>query len=909
MKTIHSLSSLLLAVVMAAPIWAQSVWTVPGVANAGGVNNTRFVSDLTISNPGAAGTQAAISFLPSPGPNTKSITLSGGETVVYRNVLDSLFGTTGAGALSISSAQPLLIRARTYNTAPSGTFGLALPVYEADRLLAAGEIGDSLWVSQDASPSSGYRTNIAVVFPDETGGTATVTVYDADGNEKGNKDFALDAAGFQQVSVGGFAGAVAVGRARLHVTRGRAAGYSVVVDNVTGDSSLFTFEDLPGGRQDVLVSGVARANGKFGTFFRTDGRFYNPTDTDATVRVAFHASGNSNPTPATATFTLPAGKVRDVVDVLDALLGLPVGSAGALRFQSDWPVAILCRTSNVDPTGARPGTFGSQQKPVPLLTFLTSADAGAAITGIRQDASYRTNIGFAAGEDGARYTLTLTKAAGGVVATTSASLGSFGWAQPGMQALFPSVTIPGDATLLVRVTEGSLDVFDSSNDNLSGDPVVTPAAALPATIPSSATIGPQGGSIRSSDGRLTLKIPAGALSQPTPFSLQETTNDAPQGTGPGYQLSPSGVTFARSALLTLAYTRADTQNSSSEALTIASRAGADWYVLGDGTVDPVRHSLTVPLPSMSPTFGPSSQARRPFADGNAELAVVRSWELRPAGKWAVPTRGRLSLSVYAVGPPSSRSVLDFVTGKLSTSPLEVEAIWFVNGWRNGNSLDGVILYDGAGGTLSVKYLAPDCPPRGNDNPVAIWAYVANNGGFFKQWYQATGVAQVRVLYRSYKFTATQELDIKCPLAPASDHATFEASFVLNLDDNLTIKDVVLNAPTQKYAGDPVACPSDPPIRNPRRKPSAGLTVNFTSGTYDAEKEAFELNLGFTVTAIIGYNYEEFDGSKWVSKEWPAVSVPVPSQTLPDLMDGFHVASSGLTGGLSLNLKHDEPGCP
>jgi len=89
---------------------------------------------------------------------------------------------------------------------------------------------------------------------------------------------------------------------------------------------------------------------------------------------------------------IPAGKVIEVVDVLDVLLGLPVGSTGALRFRSDWPVAILCRTSNVDPTGVKPGTFGSQQTPVPLLSFLTSADGGAAATGIRQNAAFRTNV-------------------------------------------------------------------------------------------------------------------------------------------------------------------------------------------------------------------------------------------------------------------------------------------------------------------------------------------------------------------------------------------------------------------------------------------------------------------------------------------------------------------------------------
>ena len=240
-----------------AELLADSAWTIPGIVSAAGLNNTRFVSDFTVTNPGTAPAQVTISFFPSSPANPKNVTLNPGETVVYRNIVESLFGTAGAGALSVSSVQQLLLRARTYNTASSGTYGVALPVYTDDRLLATGETGDSLWVSQDASGSSGYRTNIAVVFPDDTGGEATVKVYDADGNERGQKDYALDTAGLQQFSVGSFAGAVSVARARVQVIRGRAAGYSVVVDNVTGDSSLFAFEDLPGGWQDILINGVA----------------------------------------------------------------------------------------------------------------------------------------------------------------------------------------------------------------------------------------------------------------------------------------------------------------------------------------------------------------------------------------------------------------------------------------------------------------------------------------------------------------------------------------------------------------------------------------------------------------------------------------------------------------------------
>ena len=175
------------------------VWTIPGTVNAGGLNNTRFVSDLAVTNPGSVPVQATISFLPADGTTPEQVTLNAGQTVVYRNILDSLWGAQGAGATQVASDSPLLIRARTYNTAASGTFGVALPVFANDRLLSAGDMAHSLWISQSADGTAGYRTNVAVVFPDLGGGSATVTVYDAEGNEVGSQDFDMDSRGIPAV--------------------------------------------------------------------------------------------------------------------------------------------------------------------------------------------------------------------------------------------------------------------------------------------------------------------------------------------------------------------------------------------------------------------------------------------------------------------------------------------------------------------------------------------------------------------------------------------------------------------------------------------------------------------------------------------------------------------------------------
>ncbi len=846
--------------------------------NASGLNGTKFVSDLTLTNPGTAPATVVVSFLPAGSSTPHTLSLAAGQTLVSRNVLDGMFGTSGAGALSISSDQPVLVRAKTYNASQNGTYGVALPVFADDRLLSPGETGDALWISQDASGSLGYRTNIALVFPDATGGTAAVTIYDAEGNERGHQDFSLDAPGLQQFSVGSFAGAVAVGRAQVAVTRGRAAGYAVVVDNVTGDSSLFSFEDLPAGRQDALVNGVARANGRNGAFFRTDGRFYNPTDTEATVTVSLHASGNANPSPASASFTLGAGKIRDVVDVLDALLGLPVGSAGALRFQSDWPVAILCRTSNVDPSGARLGTFGSQQKPVPLLSFVTSADAGAAITGLRQDAAFRTNVGFAAGADGARYSLTLSSASGASIATTTASLGAWGWTQPGIQDLFPTVTIPLDATLHVKVSEGSLDVFDSSIDNLSGDPVVTPIAPLPVAIPSSATIGPAGGSIQSDDGRLTLRVPAGALSSAVSLSfVTEASNDAPQGTGPSYVLSPGDLAFARPLTLALHYGSDELRGSGAGKLGIAFQDGSTWYVVTGGSIDAAARTLTVPADW---TTAAAATARSTLlGPRRGELprrwAGFRSVEIFPK-RAAVLTQGSLELVALDVGNSSAERTWVEGAPPSGVSPLSPadpnRAIytWKLNGESEhiAGPEHGTLVSYGNNAT----YWAPRCTP--NRNPVTVSVRLLARNSPPTMRYSTTLWCDVRVLPRDWEFTATLTASFRCPAAFASDFVGYEVETTFSLDDMLKVTNVVQKEP-RLVAFDPEAC--DAANRDLNRKVTQLLEARLQGGSFNAMRDKFDLGVEQVFPGSPGYHYTYVapDGTQFPDYEPEGPAIPMP----------------------------------
>lgn len=686
-----------------------NVYAIPGIVAVDGKNGTRFISDVAATNPGTAPAFVAVSLVPSGGLPTQMLSLDPGQTLVWRDVLLQLWDASSfSGALSIVSDEKLILRARTYNTASSGTFGVALPVYGAGDYLSPGQKAHALWVSQSPDPNAGHRTNVAVFFPDAGGGSATVRISDGDGILIGQRDYALDAAGFQQLSVSTYSSPAVVARAEIEVTSGHAAGYSVVVDNVTGDSSLFPFEPLPAGIQDVLVSGVARIDGKLGTFFRTDGRFYNPGTVDAAVTVAFHANQNANPSPATGSITVPAGKILDMTDVLGTLLGLPKGSAGAVRFQSDEPVGILCRTSNVDPTGVKPGTFGAQQKPVPLLSFLSSADAGALVTGIRQNGAYRTNVGFAAGAEGATYQLTLKSAIGVTVATATRSLGSFGWEQPAIDKIFSSV--PADAQLLVKVTLGSVDVFDSSVDNGSGDSVVTPAPALPTDIPSSGTIGPAGGSVRSDDGLLTLRIPAGALFSPIGFSITTTTEaGAPNGSGPVYRIMPSTASLAGKALLSLAFDRQDLALSAGT-LGLAFQKAGGWYGVTGGSIDASRGTLTVVYPAAAPAPG----VRAPLAD-----PVWDAWEgyhgyiLTPQRSHVLEGSSQSILfEVDYVGPGSAVG-FPATPFPLASQKSGTNFSWYANGFLGGNDRVGTMSRETD--TPGVLYSVPGCAP-----PVSVF---------------------------------------------------------------------------------------------------------------------------------------------------------------------------------------------
>ncbi len=86
-----------------------------------------------------------------------------------------------------------------------------------------------------------------------------------------------------------------------------------------------------------------------------------------------------------------------------------------------------------------------------------------------------------------------------------------------------------------------------------------------------AQIGPAGGELRSEDGRLTVSVPAGALSSTVTVGVEPISNTAPLGLGRGYRLTPEGVNFAKPVKLTFSYDNIALTGSAAEFLWITSQ--------------------------------------------------------------------------------------------------------------------------------------------------------------------------------------------------------------------------------------------------------------------------------------------------------------------------------------------------
>ncbi|OYV93374.1 MAG: hypothetical protein B7Z68_08690 [Acidobacteria bacterium 21-70-11] len=220
-------------------------YVVPTSAHTGGLNGTQWVTDLVLTNPGLSDAVARLYFMKASQDNTTAVAhpvvVSLRQALKLTDVLPTTFLVpSGSGAILVGSDVPLIVTSKTYNQTLAGTYGEA---FEGVPLGQAFGPGQSAWLtglSQSASDTTGFRTNIGVVNAGPHWVQVAIALYGSDGTWLGTRTMNLDAYQFQQMD------RIFVGLAPSGVDGGYALvssdtpgavlfAYASVIDNATGD--------------------------------------------------------------------------------------------------------------------------------------------------------------------------------------------------------------------------------------------------------------------------------------------------------------------------------------------------------------------------------------------------------------------------------------------------------------------------------------------------------------------------------------------------------------------------------------------------------------------------------------------------------------------------------------------------
>ncbi|MEP6994959.1 MAG: hypothetical protein ABI968_10595 [Acidobacteriota bacterium] len=242
-----------------------------------------------------------------------------------------------------------------------------------------------------------------------------------------------------------------------------------MVDNRSGDFSYYA-SALPS--TVFYLPAMARITGVGGTLFACEFTLFNVSESSNNVTLTFFERERDNTNGAkTASVVLGPRETRLLTDALGSLFGLSE-TYGSLKIESSDPVVVSERVYSTPPTTA--GTVGEQVNPIPPDGF----SAHASILGLRQDDTFRSNIGlFNPNPDAVSVILTLRRPSGEILGDTTVALFPYGFAQRNLSALFPSVVFPPGEPLTLAIDAGTSPIaaYGIIADNVSQDLTASPA--------------------------------------------------------------------------------------------------------------------------------------------------------------------------------------------------------------------------------------------------------------------------------------------------------------------------------------------------------------------------------------------------------------------------------------------------
>ena len=430
---------------------------ISAAAQTSGSGGTNWRTELSLINTGLEGATVTLRFLPSLAE--KTLFLAPRQSVTYANTLLEVFGlSAGAGAVTIdassagSSAQ-LRVTSRTFTAGSVGTYGQQVPEVQPRQL------EKTLYVTGIQSTSA-YRTNLGFVNRGTAALTPALTLYSKTGSVIATKNLRLDASSFQQSALWAYFPEVQNGSydvLTLKIVTSEADAvnvYASVVDNATQDPIYIQAVPAPS-EKSLTIPAVGRAPGANGTFWRSDVTLFNPNSDSMNITLRYNGTNK--------TLNLPGRDTQVLADILSSFNATSGSGPLSLSWTASTGPVVTSRTYTTVETG---GTFGQSVDPIATL------GSTSYVPGLRNDASFRSNVGFVnGGTEEETITVLVLSPFGTELARNTVTLAPKEQRQYSVSALFPNVNSSSFTLAVQGDDDAQLFAYASMVDNASGDPV------------------------------------------------------------------------------------------------------------------------------------------------------------------------------------------------------------------------------------------------------------------------------------------------------------------------------------------------------------------------------------------------------------------------------------------------------
>jgi len=174
---------------------AAEPFILPAAAHVFGAGNTNWRTDMEILKPGPVQGNITIELLradmDNTSPESRRVSVPGGTSLRLRDVIGSVFETSGSAALRVTTGiGAIMVTSRTFNDLGDRTYGQYIPGLPDHEAIEYGEKVRLVLLSSSLDSAVGFRTNIGAVNVSAVPMRVRINLFKGDGESVG--DLALD---------------------------------------------------------------------------------------------------------------------------------------------------------------------------------------------------------------------------------------------------------------------------------------------------------------------------------------------------------------------------------------------------------------------------------------------------------------------------------------------------------------------------------------------------------------------------------------------------------------------------------------------------------------------------------------------------------------------------------------------